>query len=99
VLRFGSRLNDLAARLLRRDLRFAYVGIRMAELMSPLDPGWNLARPNANSAGNPNPSKNPSVKPPDSSPRADVQRASTSPADSSQRSRFTAATHTTQSPG
>ncbi len=39
VLRFGSRLNDLAARLLRRDLPFAYVGIRMAELMSPLDHG------------------------------------------------------------
>jgi dihydroflavonol-4-reductase len=39
VLRFGARLNDLAARLLRRDLPFAYVGIRMAELMSPLDHG------------------------------------------------------------
>ena len=39
VLRAGARLNDLAARLLRRDLPFAYVGIRMAELMSPLDHG------------------------------------------------------------
>jgi len=29
----------LAARLLRRDLPFAYVGARMAELMSPLDHG------------------------------------------------------------
>ncbi|MGO9511043.1 MAG: NAD-dependent epimerase/dehydratase family protein [Mycobacterium sp.] len=39
VLRAGARLNDLATRLLRRDLPFAYVGIRMAELMSPLDHG------------------------------------------------------------
>jgi dihydroflavonol-4-reductase len=39
VLRAGARLNDLAARLLRRDLPFAYCGIRMAELMSPLDHG------------------------------------------------------------
>ena len=39
VLRAGARVNDLAARLLRRDLPFAYVGIRMAELMSPLDHG------------------------------------------------------------
>ena len=37
VMRGGARLNDLAARLLRRDLPFAYVGSRMAELMSPLD--------------------------------------------------------------
>lgn len=37
VMRGGARLNDLAARLLRRDLPFAYVGARMAELMSPLD--------------------------------------------------------------
>jgi dihydroflavonol-4-reductase len=37
VMRGGGRLNDLAARLLRRDLPFAYVGARMAELMSPLD--------------------------------------------------------------
>jgi nucleoside-diphosphate-sugar epimerase len=39
VLLFAARLNDLAARLLRRDLPFAYVGARMAELMSPLDHG------------------------------------------------------------
>lgn len=39
VLRGGARVNDLAARLLRRDLPFAYAGIRMAELMSPLDHG------------------------------------------------------------
>lgn len=32
-----ARVNDLAARLLRRDLQFAVVGVRMAELMSPLD--------------------------------------------------------------
>lgn len=37
VLRVTSRINDLAARLLNRDLPFAYVGARMAELMSPLD--------------------------------------------------------------
>ncbi len=37
VLRAGARVNDLLARLLRRDLPFAYAGIRMAELMSPLD--------------------------------------------------------------
>jgi nucleoside-diphosphate-sugar epimerase len=37
VLRTGARVNDLSARLLRRDLPFAYAGIRMAELMSPLD--------------------------------------------------------------
>jgi nucleoside-diphosphate-sugar epimerase len=39
VMRGGARLNDLAAALLRRDLPFAYVGARMAELMSPLDHG------------------------------------------------------------
>jgi dihydroflavonol-4-reductase len=39
VMRGGARLNDLAARLLRRDLMFAYAGARMAELMSPLDHG------------------------------------------------------------
>jgi nucleoside-diphosphate-sugar epimerase len=39
VFRFAARINDLAARLLRRDLPFAYVGARMAELMSPLDRG------------------------------------------------------------
>jgi dihydroflavonol-4-reductase len=37
VLRAGARVNDVMARLLRRDLPFAYVGMRMAELMSPLD--------------------------------------------------------------
>jgi dihydroflavonol-4-reductase len=37
VLRAGARVNDLMARLLRRDLLFAYAGMRMAELMSPLD--------------------------------------------------------------
>ncbi|BCK56158.1 hypothetical protein NWFMUON74_39300 [Nocardia wallacei] len=37
LLYSGARANDLAARLLRRDLPFAAVGIRMAELMSPLD--------------------------------------------------------------
>ncbi|WP_082147648.1 NAD-dependent epimerase/dehydratase family protein [Mycobacterium nebraskense] len=39
VLRAGARVNDAAARLLRRDLPFAYAGMRMAELMSPLDHG------------------------------------------------------------
>ncbi len=37
MLRAGAKANDAAARLLRRDLPFAYAGIRMAELMSPLD--------------------------------------------------------------
>ncbi len=39
VLRAGARVNDLAAKLSRRDLPFAYAGMRMAELMSPLDHG------------------------------------------------------------
>ena len=39
LLYFAARINDLAARLLRRDLPFAVVGMRMAELMSPLDRG------------------------------------------------------------
>lgn len=39
VLRAGARVNDAAAGLLGRDLPFAYVGMRMAELMSPLDHG------------------------------------------------------------
>ncbi len=39
VLRAGARVNDALARLLQRDLPFAYVGMRMAELMSPLDHG------------------------------------------------------------
>jgi dihydroflavonol-4-reductase len=37
VLYLAARLNDVAARFLRRDLPFAVVGLRMAELMSPLD--------------------------------------------------------------
>lgn len=37
VLRARARVNDAAAWLLGRDLPFAYAGIRMAELMSPLD--------------------------------------------------------------
>lgn len=37
ALRAGARVNDAAARLLGRDLPFAHAGIRMAELMSPLD--------------------------------------------------------------
>ncbi|HWT49756.1 MAG TPA: NAD-dependent epimerase/dehydratase family protein [Mycobacterium sp.] len=37
VLRVGARVNDVLARLLSRDLPFAYVGMRMAELMSPVD--------------------------------------------------------------
>jgi dihydroflavonol-4-reductase len=39
MLRGGARVNDVLARLLGRDLPFAYAGIRMAELMSPLDHG------------------------------------------------------------
>lgn len=39
ALRAGARVNDALARLLRRDLPFAYAGMRMAELMSPLDHG------------------------------------------------------------
>ncbi|ORW33208.1 NAD-dependent dehydratase [Mycobacterium paraense] len=39
ALRAGARVNDALARVLRRDLPFAYAGIRMAELMSPLDHG------------------------------------------------------------
>lgn len=37
ALLLASRINDLAARLLNRDLPFAYVGAKMARLMSPLD--------------------------------------------------------------
>jgi dihydroflavonol-4-reductase len=37
VLRAGARINDVMARLLGRDLPFAYAGMQMAELMSPLD--------------------------------------------------------------
>lgn len=39
LLYLAAHINDLAARLLRRDLPFAVVGLRMAELMSPLDHG------------------------------------------------------------
>jgi dihydroflavonol-4-reductase len=37
VLKAAARVNDIAARILDRDLPLAYAGIRMAELMSPLD--------------------------------------------------------------
>jgi dihydroflavonol-4-reductase len=37
VLKAAARINDVAARVLGRDLPLAYAGIRMAELMSPLD--------------------------------------------------------------
>ncbi len=39
VLYAGAHANDLASKLLRRDLPFAVVGLRMAQLMSPLDHG------------------------------------------------------------
>jgi nucleoside-diphosphate-sugar epimerase len=39
VLKAAARINDFAARMLNRDLPLAYTGIRMAELMSPLDHG------------------------------------------------------------
>src|SRR4051794_25556324 len=37
LLKLGAHANDLAARVLKRDLPFAVAGIKMAELMSPLD--------------------------------------------------------------
>ena len=37
VLKAAARLNDLTAWIINRDLPLAYAGIRMAELMSPLD--------------------------------------------------------------
>jgi nucleoside-diphosphate-sugar epimerase len=37
LLYAGAHVNDVAARLLRRDLQFAVAGVKMAELMSPLD--------------------------------------------------------------
>jgi dihydroflavonol-4-reductase len=37
LLYAGARVNDVAAGLLRRDLMFAHVGMRMADLMSELD--------------------------------------------------------------
>lgn len=39
VMYAASRVNDRAARMLNRDLPMAYVGARMADLMSPLDHG------------------------------------------------------------
>lgn len=39
LLYLAAHINDLAGRLLKRDLPFAVVGIRMAELMSALDHG------------------------------------------------------------
>ncbi len=37
VLRCGARVKEVAARVLRRDLPFAYVGMRIAEVMPELD--------------------------------------------------------------
>ncbi|MFG1932465.1 NAD-dependent epimerase/dehydratase family protein [Mycobacterium sp. NPDC048908] len=37
VLKAAARMNDLTARIINRDLPLTYAGIRMAELMSPLD--------------------------------------------------------------
>ncbi len=37
VLYAAAHANDFASKLLRRDLQFAVVGLRMAQLMSPLD--------------------------------------------------------------
>jgi dihydroflavonol-4-reductase len=37
LLYLAAHINDVTARVLRRDLPFAVVGLRMAELMSPLD--------------------------------------------------------------
>ncbi|MFZ0835615.1 MAG: NAD-dependent epimerase/dehydratase family protein [Mycobacterium sp.] len=37
LLSLGAHANDLAARLLRRDLKFAVVGLRTAQLMGPID--------------------------------------------------------------
>lgn len=39
VLYAAAHANDFASKLLRRDLPFAVVGLRMAQLMSPLDHG------------------------------------------------------------
>jgi dihydroflavonol-4-reductase len=39
VLYAAAHANDLAAKLLRRDLKFAAVGLRTAELMGPVDHG------------------------------------------------------------
>jgi nucleoside-diphosphate-sugar epimerase len=37
LLYAGAHANDVAARVLKRDLPFAVAGVKMAELMSPLD--------------------------------------------------------------
>jgi dihydroflavonol-4-reductase len=37
LLYLAAHINDVTARMLRRDLPFAVVGLRVAELMSPLD--------------------------------------------------------------
>lgn len=37
TLRRAARVNDALAAVLRRDLKMAYVGMKIAELMSPLD--------------------------------------------------------------
>ena len=42
-------IDDLAARLLKRNLMFAAVGLRIATTMTR----WTTARPNESSAGNP----------------------------------------------
>ena len=39
LLRAGARVNDAASPVLRRDLKFAGVGMRMVELMGALDHG------------------------------------------------------------
>ncbi|BBX84504.1 NAD-dependent epimerase/dehydratase family protein [Mycolicibacterium aubagnense] len=39
LLYIAARFNDLVAKVIHRDLPFAVVGLRMAELMSPLDHG------------------------------------------------------------
>ena len=55
--------NDLGARLLKRDLMFAAVGLRIATTMTPLD----QPRPNESSAGNPSRWRSRSAGPPYSS--------------------------------
>jgi nucleoside-diphosphate-sugar epimerase len=37
LLFFGAKINDLAAKILRKDLMLAEAGMQIAELMSPLD--------------------------------------------------------------
>jgi len=65
LLQAAARGNDLAAGLLRRDLTFALVGLRMAELMSPLD----HSKAEAELGWNPNRSPTPSPGPRGSSRR------------------------------